>query len=483
MKKTLLLFCLGLSLQSLTASEFYSYGRNVNSFAAVAGGTQWKDFAASSFGGGEGTAESPYLIKTAEHLAKLAKDVYDRTSTYANTYFKLVADIDLAGHDWFPIGYNYTIGDENSNVSFCGKLDGDGHKITNLNLQGLTDHRSMGLFGNTEAGFELRNLTIESGTISGDMVVGSFVGSNNGLVENCVNKVDVSCIFYYAGGIVGSNYREGVVRKCVNYGGVTAGSKGGNGMSSGGIAGSNYNLIEECANFGNVETMTNGAGGVLGTFEGGVVRNCINTGKVTGPERLGGIIGDALGRGANCEAYNCYTVGEMDGTSNIGAVLGLAMFQNFNTLKIHGMYYSSDVFSGSSCGNVTDFFGTFEIIDAPTMTSEQMKAEDFVTTLNNGSGSEDKIWTADTKNINNGFPVLSFMESIGTGIASQTFNDNINVYAADNRIVVEGADGEMMQVYTVGGQMVYSGKASDISSEPGLFIVRINNNSYKLLVK
>lgn len=75
------------------------------------------------------------------------------------------------------------------------------------------------------------------------------------------------------------------------------------------------------------------------------------------------------------------------------------------------------------------------------------------------------------------------MESIGTGIASQTFNDNINVYAADNRIVVEGADGEMMQVYTVGGQMVYSGKASDISSEPGLFIVRINNNSYKVLVK
>ena len=75
------------------------------------------------------------------------------------------------------------------------------------------------------------------------------------------------------------------------------------------------------------------------------------------------------------------------------------------------------------------------------------------------------------------------MESIGTGIASPAFNDNINVYAADNRIVVEGADGEMMQVYTVGGQMVYDGKAADLNPTSGMYIVRVNNKSYKLIVK
>ena len=483
MKKTLLLFCLGLSMQSLTASASYSFDKSVNHVSAVADGTQWTDFAASSFEGGEGTAESPYLIKTPEQLAKLAKDVYDGTSQYENTYFKLVADIDLAGHDWFPIGYNCSVGEENVIVAFSGKVDGDGHKITNLTIPGLTDYKSMGMFGCTDPGFELRNLTIESGSITGDMVVGPFVGSNSGIIENCVNKVDISCVYYYAGGIVGSNYREGVIRQCVNYGDITAGSEGGNGMSAGGVAGTCYSLIEECANFGDVKAMTNGAGGVIGLLDGGVIRNCLNTGKVSGPERLGGIIGDALGRGDNCELYNCYNVGAIDGNSTLGGIMGLAMFQNFNTLKMHDMYFSSDVFAGSSCGEVTDIFGAFEITNAPVMTSEQMKAEDFVTTLNNGSGSEDKIWAADTKNINNGFPILSFMESIGTGIASPAFNDNINVYAADNRIVVEGADGEMMQVYTVGGQMVYSGKASDISSKPGLFIVRINNNSYKVLVK
>lgn len=67
----------------------------------------WKDLAAESFDGGDGTAESPYLIKTAEQLAKVAKDVYDGDTDYADTYFKITADIDLDGHDWYPIGYNY----------------------------------------------------------------------------------------------------------------------------------------------------------------------------------------------------------------------------------------------------------------------------------------------------------------------------------------------------------------------------------------
>ena len=127
--------------------------QSVNHVSAVADGTQWTDFAASSFEGGEGTAESPYLIKTPEHLAKLAKDVYDGTSVYENTYFKLVADIDLAGHDWFPIGYNCSVGEENVRVAFSGKVDGDGHKITNLTIPGLTDYKSMGMFGCTDPGF------------------------------------------------------------------------------------------------------------------------------------------------------------------------------------------------------------------------------------------------------------------------------------------------------------------------------------------
>ena len=122
MKKTLLLFCLGLTVQSISAAEVNPFQNDVNKVAAVSDGTMWKDLAAESFDGGDGTAESPYLIKTAEQLAKVAKDVYDGDTDYADTYFKITADIDLDGHDWYPIGCNYSTGEELVNNYFRGKL-------------------------------------------------------------------------------------------------------------------------------------------------------------------------------------------------------------------------------------------------------------------------------------------------------------------------------------------------------------------------
>lgn len=189
MKKVLLLFCMGLSLQSMTASEFNNNAKAVYNATISSDGAQWLDFASANFEGGEGTVESPYLIKTPEQLAKLAKDVYDGT-TYSDKYFKMVADVDLNGHDWFPIGYKIESG-----TSFAGKFDGDGHKIMNIKIPYEENYKGIGLFGNTEAGFELRNLTIESGDIAGDMIVGSLVGSNYGIIENCVNKANVACLF------------------------------------------------------------------------------------------------------------------------------------------------------------------------------------------------------------------------------------------------------------------------------------------------
>lgn len=478
MKKVLLLFCMGLSLQSMTASEFNNNAKAVYNVAITSDGAQWLDFASANFEGGEGTVESPYLINTPEQLAKLAKDVYDG-KTYSGTYFKMVADIDLNGHAWFPIGYKM----ETTGTSFAGYFDGDGHKIMNIKIPYEANYKGIGLFGNTEADFELRNLTIESGDIAGDMLVGSLVGSNYGLIENCVNKASVACLFYYVGGIAGSNYSTGVIKNCINYGDILAGYESANGMSAGGVVGSNYNLVEECVNFGSIDSKTSGSGGIVAMLEGGVVRNCFNMGVVNGADRIGGIIGEALGRGGNCEVYSCYNAGKIGDGSTAGGVLGLAMFQNMNKLDMHNIYYSSDSFAGSYGGNVMDLFGTYQVTDVTSMSVDDMKAESFVATLNAASGSESDVWVADTKNINNGYPILSFMENQSTGITSQKFSDNVKVYTTGGRIVVEGAEGKSMQVYSVDGQMVYNGKAADLNPTSGMYIVRVNNKSYKLIVK
>jgi len=121
------------------------------------------------FGGGAGTEGNPYQISTAEHLAALATNVNAGT-TYANTYFKLMNDINLSsylsesgagyngGSFWLPIG--------NGTNHFYGHFDGDGKVISNLKInRASTDY--IGLFGSIHSGFngELKNLgvTIDAG--------------------------------------------------------------------------------------------------------------------------------------------------------------------------------------------------------------------------------------------------------------------------------------------------------------------------------
>ena len=58
----------------------------------------------SAFSGGSGTENDPYLISINADLQQLANDVNNGT-TYANTYFRLNADLDISSiTNWTPIG-------------------------------------------------------------------------------------------------------------------------------------------------------------------------------------------------------------------------------------------------------------------------------------------------------------------------------------------------------------------------------------------
>ena len=53
---------------------------------------------------GAGTQTSPYQIESAEQLAFIAEMVNAGVTTYENTYFKLMTNIDLNDLTWVPIG-------------------------------------------------------------------------------------------------------------------------------------------------------------------------------------------------------------------------------------------------------------------------------------------------------------------------------------------------------------------------------------------
>lgn len=160
--------------------------------------------------------QTTFEINTAEQLAGLAElvsafEVFDETIV-----IKLTADIDLGNREWTPIG-----GD--SDWSFGGTFDGQGHTISGLYINNSSQYQ--GLFGYIDSSAIVQNL----------IVTGSVTTSKE-----------------YTGGIVRRSPRnKGTVRNCGFYGTVTA-----TGISGGVVGGGNalncwyYRTDEAASNLG-----------------------------------------------------------------------------------------------------------------------------------------------------------------------------------------------------------------------------------------
>ena len=106
----------------------------------------------------------------------------------AGKYY-LADDITLTG-EWDPIGW---IG--NSDVAFTGEFDGNGKKISGLEMDYATESigqsSNVGLFAIN--GGTIKNLTVASPVIFGSTQVGAIAGVNNGTISSCyVNGGKVS---------------------------------------------------------------------------------------------------------------------------------------------------------------------------------------------------------------------------------------------------------------------------------------------------
>ena len=79
---------------------------------------------------GAGTEASPYLIESAEQLAFISDMVNGGVTTYENTYFKLMTNIDLNNLTWVPIG-------DSKEKAFKGNFDGNNFWILGNNQRPL----------------------------------------------------------------------------------------------------------------------------------------------------------------------------------------------------------------------------------------------------------------------------------------------------------------------------------------------------------
>lgn len=285
-----------------------------------------------NFGGGDGTAENPYIVEDLADLNAIRNNL--------NACYKLGADINVNGTFTTISG------------SFYGELDGNGHTI-----YGITGYSSNFLFGSNIG--KIKNLTISvniSMTATSDIgynTASIFCGGNDGTISNCIAKGSfvLTCDStmtgeVYVGAFVAGN--TGTISNCINYADITVTNNYGV-MEIGGIAGYNRNYVADktayiigCVNEG-VISGKNRVGGITGynaNGGNGVVKSCANNGKVTATaSNCGGIAGDSGNNNFTAVIQNCYNTGAVTGAINVGGIVGSQTY----SASVSGVYNSGNV--------------------------------------------------------------------------------------------------------------------------------------------
>ena len=393
---------------------------------ALAVDSAWDGSIATAFAGGSGTENDPYQIDDGAQLAYLASEV-NKGQTYENSYFVLTADIDLANHDWTPIGNSFSdaLFGRTDYRLFAGNLDGKGHTIFNISIGTEStplESDVFGLFGAT--GGKLSNLNLDGVTICGIAknvsgyvigLAGALSGSASGPIENChVTNLSMTmkapdsgmAVAYWIGGLVGALDGQ-YIDECSVSGKITEksgkGSIGGligelgkaakityshadvaldvkpdyyGGARVGGLIGKgngendHETVISNCYAAGNV---TGGAysGGFAGSLWGLNIKNCYATGEVTGAfASMATFVGtDAPATDAYGSVTNCYTTGKVVGTASSTYAF---MQQDATARSPITNCYFADTNSAIKNSNET----------AISKTPKEMQAEEFKDVLN-----------------------------------------------------------------------------------------------------
>lgn len=295
----------------------------------------------AKYGGGSGTQQDPYLIRTARDLVVLAADANDW-----NGHFRLVADIDMRAVGAEAIG---TIGNEES--AFSGTFDAGGRSIRHFTCIG-TECQRVGLFGLVRGSdAEIRDLRliepnvvggpvdcvgalvgqlsrgvvtgcrVEGAHVSGLAAVGALVGWNDATIVNCTAHGEVRGE-YSIGGLVGVCTWNSSIRNCSANACVTGANRVG-----GLVGGCTLNTIEWCSADGWVAGATN-VGGLVGCSDGGIVRDCYASASVAGVSCVGGLMGGnepscqcSIGRRPG-EIHSSYSTGPVSGQICAGGLVG-----------------------------------------------------------------------------------------------------------------------------------------------------------------
>lgn len=351
---------------------------------------------------GNGSEGSPYIITKAEELAwfrdavnngnyEICAKIADNVEVIDLKDFCHAADAsqNLKELSWEPIG--------NSDWSYVGTFDGNGKTITNLYINATQAY--MGLFGRIYKS-TIKNLTFENANVTNTEndigILAGYAGNGNTL-QNI--KISNTCQIKggndFTGGIAG--YLDGNAYNCVNYATVQ-GTEDVGGLF--GFYSRDGNSMTACANYGNVTASSYTAGGLVGYFESGTIKDCANYGDITGTSNVGNLIENAQ----SCNLNNVLGTGNVTATSDteragllVGHInnssstaSGILAYNSSSKLTINKTEQTDDAVKAIGLGSLNYPDGKNEADVIKAFTAEQLKSGE-VAYLLNGSKSEGKL--------------------------------------------------------------------------------------------
>ena len=230
---------------------------------------------------------------------------------------ELLADIDLGGEEWTPIGNGSVTTSATeplaaSAVAFTGVFDGKGHTIDNFKVTVDASGANVagGLFGVVK-GATLKNLTIGDKTVlktsstSGFVTLGGVVGfasestlSNLDSYAKLINDGGKDNVRLVLGGTVGSMFSNTVSCTATDLKGHASfdvvnnvnTKNGSTGFIVGGVVGwtdgvdyaNAPTLVKGCVNYSNFSVQATRTAGVIGTLNtGSHAEDCVNYGNIS----------------------------------------------------------------------------------------------------------------------------------------------------------------------------------------------------------
>lgn len=352
-----------------------------------------------------GSEQNPYTISTQNEWNEFAWSIYSGTNTYTNAHIKLLTDVTVtksASHTGINnatytfgslttntgkgayasdnVGYNFAGSIANTNTgdqSFQGHFDGNGKKITITYNSG--NYHNVSVFPNAK-GASFKNLTIEGYIVAGSAESETRVTTGNGLTNDQTAKLEYNAASDIAG-FVGKPLGDIKFENCTNNTDVIGYSR------VAGFAGFSTSDAQitfiGCVNKGNIESLEGskftknavqevgapddysyGTGGLIAYATNDItIESCLNTGKIKGKTKVGGLVGRVtavtnIQNSANtghieATEYNIFMVSSdsdydkkraTNAWSRVGGIIGeagkastLNMFACYNTGHIRGL--------------------------------------------------------------------------------------------------------------------------------------------------